>query len=224
MTQQCNTSKRQSLKNDCQCSEIALCATTYGISQMHTQCVAEKVTWCAMSEFENTKLRGKQDSFGSSVVKNMIAGGVARSVSAISLHPIDLAKTRMQFQSRNLNHGVYYRNGAHAIWHTLSTEGPFALYRGLLIRLIYVVPSAAVNFTVYDQFKRSLVGQGSWNHVGGAVILGSLARVVQTGIRTPFDIIKQQLQVQGRSVSVMSKTGLPIVACWSVSCCRNGKQ
>lgn len=115
---------------------------------------------------------------------------------------------------------VWFRPGAHALLHTLTTEGPFALYRGLFIRLFYVVPSAAINFTIYDQLKTSLfgnarttflcvcprwhirrllifVGEGSWNNVVYTVILGGLSRIVQTGVRTPFDVVKQQMQVQG---------------------------
>lgn len=102
----------------------------------------------------------------------MIAGGTARIVAATTLHPIDLAKTRMQVSSKknkkNFNSNkfiipfdlpqfqrkhamdptaTYYRNGLHCITHTAQTEGFFALYRGLAVRLAYAVPSAAVNFT-----------------------------------------------------------------------------
>jgi hypothetical protein len=106
-----------------------------------------------------------------SVVQNMIAGGTARIVAATTLHPIDLAKTRMQVRKKKKKkkkkknkliffsfsqfqrkhamaaNATYYRNGLHCIIHTVKTEGFFALYRGLAVRLAYAVPSAAVNFT-----------------------------------------------------------------------------
>ena len=38
--------------------------------------------------------------------------------------------------------------------HIIKEEGILALWKGLPVRLIYVTPSAAVSFTLYEQFKR----------------------------------------------------------------------
>ena len=62
----------------------------------------------------------------------------------------------MQFQRKH-HVGVYYRHAMHGVWHTLRTEGVLSLYRGLGVRLLYVVPSAAVNFTLYSETKAALV-------------------------------------------------------------------
>lgn len=43
--------------------------------------------------------------------RNVIAGGVARICSATALHPLDVAKTRMQFQRRGHTQGVFYKHG-----------------------------------------------------------------------------------------------------------------
>jgi len=142
----------------------------------------------------------KQDEFSISIVKNIIAGGTARAVAASALHPIDLAKTRMQFQRKH-QAKVYYRNGAHAIWHTLIHEGPLSLYRGLFVRLLYVVPSAAINFTVYEQTKNAFVSGTAWYVPVLAAMTGITTRCLQTMIRTPFDVVKQSLQVQGMDSS-----------------------
>jgi solute carrier family 25 iron transporter 28/37 len=138
-------------------------------------------------------------SDGNSVIRNMLAGGGARLVAATSLHPIDLAKTRMQFQRKNaVPESHYYRHGLHAITQTVRTEGPLALYRGLLVRLIYVVPSAAVNFTLFAETKRALLDtRSSWYGPALGVAFAVAVRIAQTSIRTPFDVVKQQLQVQG---------------------------
>ena len=135
-----------------------------------------------------------------SVIRNMIAGGTARVVAATALHPIDLAKTRMQFQRKHALGGEahYYRNGLHAITHTFQSEGPLALYRGLWVRLAYAVPSAAVNFTIYAETKHALTDpHGTWYGPAIGVVVAVATRILQTSVRTPFDVVKQQLQVQG---------------------------
>lgn len=145
-------------------------------------------------------MSASSESNTNSVIRNMIAGGTARVVAATALHPIDLAKTRMQFQRKHALAGDahYYRNGLHAITHTVQTEGPLALYRGLLVRLAYAVPSAAVNFTIYAETKHALTDpNGSWYGPAIGVAAAVATRILQTSVRTPFDVVKQQLQVQG---------------------------
>ena len=48
----------------------------------------------------------------------------------------------MQFQRKHAQSAadLYYRHGLHAITATVRSEGVRALYRGLGVRLLYVVP------------------------------------------------------------------------------------
>jgi hypothetical protein len=80
---------------------------------------------------------------------NFVAGGCARSAAAALLHPLDVVKTRFQYQrsENQTTHFNKYRNTPQALFRILSEEGIFALYRGLGVRLTYIVPSAAINFT-----------------------------------------------------------------------------
>lgn len=93
-----------------------------------------------------------------------------------------------------------------------------ALLRGLPMRLIYVTPSAAVSFALYEQFKRMLRNYQSTMAPQDAspssemqedsikkvqyepliwLTAGAAARLIGTAARTPFDIVKQRMQVQG---------------------------
>ena len=109
-------------------------------------------------------------------------------------------------------------------------EGKLALFRGLPIRLIYVTPSAAVSFALYEQFKRMLRNHQNSSsspptfpeisRLGASkekdeqdhppqsnnsttyepliwLTAGAAARLIGTAVRTPFDIVKQRMQVQG---------------------------
>ncbi|EFC50540.1 predicted protein [Naegleria gruberi] len=151
--------------------------------------------------------------------KNLLAGGLARCGAAMIMFPIDVVKTRLQFQREDafmqgkLRH--HYKHGIDAFTTILKEEGFRGLYKGLSVRLIYITPAAAVSFTVYEQFMQSIQGrlstisskdnsseekssQFSWTTPLLTLSAGLLARIFGTACRTPFDIVKQQLQVEGQ--------------------------
>ncbi|KAL6059475.1 Mitochondrial carrier [Balamuthia mandrillaris] len=93
-------------------------------------------------------------------------------------------------------------------------EGLWGFFKGLPPRLMYITPAAAVSFMFYEQFKMLLKSHKNRNsgrttksqsaqeayilkHPAVPVIAGGLARLLGTACRTPFDILRQRLQVQG---------------------------
>lgn len=57
-------------------------------------------------------------------------------------------------------------------------------------------PSHAVHFAVYEAAKRWL-GSNAENGFAGAALSGATATVISDACMTPFDVIKQRLQVRG---------------------------
>jgi hypothetical protein len=139
----------------------------------------------------------------SDITKTLLAGAAARCSAAVLMFPIDVIKTRLQFQRNKPSSEVrtFYRNGWHAFRTMLKEEPISAFYRGLPVRLIYIAPSAAVSFTVYEQFKAALNGSSfekiNWTTPIITLMAGMSARVLGTAVRTPFDMLKQQMQIQG---------------------------
>lgn len=144
--------------------------------------------------------------FGRSLLENLIAGGLARGTSLSILHPMDVIKTRMQYQRKPLEEKVsnvhtpkfktLYKNSFHALISTVKDEGIRALYKGLLVRWLCIIPSAAINFTIYEQTKTAIFAKEFYK-VPLAFVFGALSRAFATWFRTPFDIIKQYQQVNG---------------------------
>lgn len=178
---------------------------------------------------------------------NLAAGALARCTAASVMFPVDVIKTRIQFQRNSasasattvvgdvpLNHGKgagagNYRNVMDAFAQIARNEGLIGFYRGLPVKLLYIAPAAAVSFTVYDQCKRvfaltlqklaptnekSSSGDGEMHDekhqqkpksvAVSAVLVPILsvtaffgARLLGSMVRTPFDIVKQQLQLEG---------------------------
>ncbi|EFC50303.1 predicted protein [Naegleria gruberi] len=133
----------------------------------------------------------------------MIAGALARCGAATIMYPIDVCKTRMQFQRRSAHFHTVYRNSFHCLSSMMKTER-FGIYRGLSLRLFYIGPGAAITFTAYEGYKKhaeKAKQKGESILTSGALyslIIGGLGRAVESGIKTPFNIIKQQLQVEGQ--------------------------
>jgi len=90
----------------------------------------------------------------------------------------------------------------------VKEEGLTGLFKGLPPRLMYITPAAAISFMFYEQFKTLLqtyiTGDKSnrnsnfiFKHPAVPLVAGGLARLLGTACRTPFDILRQRLQVQG---------------------------
>lgn len=72
----------------------------------------------------------------------------------------------------------------------------------------YITPAAAISFMFYEQFKallhmyttgdkNSLNNNFIFKHPAVPLVAGGLARLLGTACRTPFDVLRQRLQVQG---------------------------
>jgi len=133
------------------------------------------------------------------------AGGLARLGGAIITSPLDTVKTRLQFQQKIKKDSalqVKTFNGAlDAFRRIRASEGVIAFYRGLPARLLYNVPSAAVSFLFYEQFRtlfhQPKLSTKSYMYTILPLFAAGLARLTGTALRTPFDIIKQRMQIQG---------------------------
>eukprot|EP01132_Coremiostelium_polycephalum_P000687 gene687-848_t len=94
-----------------------------------------------------TTIENKQKLKG---IHNLVAGSAAGAISTIITNPIDVIKTKVQ-TSQNLNITV-----SDAFKQIFKSEGVHGFTKGLLIRLIHIVPSAGISFASYEFFKNIL--------------------------------------------------------------------
>lgn len=152
-------------------------------------------------------------NFSSSNVSwhHLVAGALARSTTALLLSPLDVIKARLQFQG-NLTQINTFSSPFHAFSQILRKEGPSAFFNGIGPRLLYTVPSASVSFFFYEHFHRffqkarreqsdDILSTSStlesFSMALAPLFAGAVARVFGTAARTPFDIIKQRMQIKG---------------------------
>ena len=111
----------------------------------------------------------------------LIAGGLAGTMTDISLFPLDTLKTRLQ-----------------------AASGPISfrgLYQGLGPAALASAPSAAIFFASYDGMKR-VCSDTPWGHGQAAAV----AEVAACLFKVPFEVAKQRLQagMNGSAFHVLS--------------------
>lgn len=80
----------------------------------------------------------------------------ASALSAFITTPLDLVKFRMQVQRASSDYNkesAAYRNMFQGIWKVYSTEGPKALYRGSVARVLSMAPTGTIAMTTVEMVK-----------------------------------------------------------------------
>jgi hypothetical protein len=148
-------------------------------------------------------------------LQNFLCGSMARMADAVIMCPADTIKTRLQFQGPTLKHVTQYNNFFHAFRVILRDEGPRGFTRGLPARLTYVTPAAGISFLCYEKLISALKKPKDEQHLWLDKVLPfagiASARVMGTALRTPFDIVKQRMQVQD-SIQNIAKYRNSVVA------------
>ena len=119
----------------------------------------QAMNFLAFSEL-NRVAWGKHDGDGVVLApwKTALSGLLAGSLGPLCNAPMDVCKTRLMAQARRQQQAAHtigaprvYRGLAHAFTTILREEGPAALYKGLLVRLLRLAPGQAITWTVVSR-------------------------------------------------------------------------
>lgn len=131
-----------------------------------------------------------------SLIPHVVAGIAGRCAAETFKSPFDLLKVRRQY-----NLALQERPLPLALAEVMRTEG-FNAWRGLPPRLIWSAPLAGATFTYYQVLKSETGGEkkeegdASKSRLSMKTILGGPAVLgLSVALRTPFDIVEQQLQL-----------------------------
>ncbi|KAI9334127.1 putative MRS4-protein of the mitochondrial carrier family [Obelidium mucronatum] len=124
---------------------------------------------------------------------NMLAGALAGITEHTLMYPIDSVKTRMQIISSNPN--AIYSSISNALRRISTAEGASSLWRGVNSVVMGSGPAHALSFAVYEYFKVAFGADQEGNRVMEAAIAGACATFAHDGLMTPFDVIKQRMQL-----------------------------
>ncbi|XP_017272032.1 mitochondrial glycine transporter A [Kryptolebias marmoratus] len=125
-------------------------------------------------------------------VQAVLLGGGARTVAGVVMLPITVIKTRFEC-------GRYrYASVCGALRSVCQTEGPAALFSGLMATLLRDVPFSGIYVMFYSQAKASLPQEISASPSAPLANFscGILAGVLASLITQPADVVKTQVQVK----------------------------
>jgi solute carrier family 25 citrate transporter 1 len=85
-----------------------------------------------------------------SPVQSLVIGIIAGALGPLCNNPLDVAKTRLMAQMTVPGEKPKYRGTFGTISRVLNEEGPRALMRGCIMRIIRVAPGMGITFTVVE--------------------------------------------------------------------------
>ncbi|EFN56490.1 hypothetical protein CHLNCDRAFT_22033 [Chlorella variabilis] len=123
----------------------------------------------------------------------MVAGAAAGIGEHVAMYPVDTVKTRMQalaHPGQQLHSSVVT-----ALRNVLRREGMGGLYRGVAAMALGAGPSHALYFASYEAAKQLYGGNREGHHPLATAAAGATATIVNDGCMTPWDVVKQRMQV-----------------------------
>ncbi|PVU89176.1 hypothetical protein BB561_005503 [Smittium simulii] len=150
------------------------------------------------NEPSNAGNTGNEEPNGKSSWKVSVAGMSAGFLSSIATCPLDVVKTRMQYQAVIKNKGmVPYTGTLDTFRRIVHEESFFALYRGLKPMLLGYLPTWAIYFTTYEWMKSFFSRTQVLNSEAGGLILSALVAGASTATATnPIWVLKSRFMTQ----------------------------
>lgn len=132
---------------------------------------------------------------------SMAAGGIAGIMEHTVMFPVDVIKTRMQVAGS----GNIYKGLISSISKVTSSEGAAALWRGAASVVLGAGPAHAMHFAVYEAVTSlgQENGHASVPSPKVSALAGVAATMTSDAFMTPFDVIKQRMQLNSRPTTIV---------------------
>lgn len=139
-------------------------------------------------------------------VVDLIAGGTGGCFEALSCHPLDTIKVRMQLKGRQNLIGpdgkpMKSRGFIATGLRIVRKETPIGLYKGLGAVIAGITPKMAIRFSSYEYFRTVFTKEGQKITTLGTFAAGVSAGLVEAvAVVNPTEVIKIRLQAQSHSM------------------------
>ncbi|KAL7085532.1 hypothetical protein ACP275_14G286500 [Erythranthe tilingii] len=177
------------------------------------------INFCAYDTYRKQLLRlsGNHETTNS---ERFIAGAAAGMTATVLCLPLDTIRTRLVAPGGEVLGGVIG-----AFRHIVQNEGVFSLYKGLLPSILSMAPSGAVFYGVYDTLKSAYLHSPEGRkrienmkqhdqelsafeqlELGPirTLLHGAIAGACAEVATYPFEVVRRQLQLQGRATKLSS--------------------
>ncbi|XP_045480196.1 mitochondrial 2-oxodicarboxylate carrier-like [Harmonia axyridis] len=138
------------------------------------------------------------------------SGGTAGFVEVCIMHPLDLVKTRLQLQNKNLMKAdpQFYNGVVDCLLKMYKNEGLGSFWKGIIPPILVETPKRSVKFFTFEQYKQLfLFGHSSPTPVTYS-LAGLSAGITESILVTPFEVVKVELQANRQKVKDAPSTFL----------------
>lgn len=134
----------------------------------------------------------------SSIVKSLVAGGIAGGLSRTAVAPLERLKILMQVQGNER----IYRSTWQGLIHMAKTEGLVGMMKGNGANCIRIIPNSAVKFLTYEhiareisEYYRETTGNGQLTPFL-RLVSGAGAGIIAMSATYPLDMVRGRLTIQ----------------------------
>lgn len=136
-----------------------------------------------------------------SIVKSLVAGGVAGGVSRTAVAPLERMKILLQVQNP---HNIKYNGTIQGLKYIWKTEGLRGLFKGNGTNCARIVPNSAVKFFSYDEASKGILWlyqKQTGNEDAELTPLlrlgaGACAGIIAMSATYPMDLVRGRITVQ----------------------------
>lgn len=139
----------------------------------------------------------KKTEFAKFFALNIVSGGLAGAGSLLVVYPLDYARTRLASDVGGKE--KQFKGLVDCLMKTTKSGGIFALYNGLGVSIIGIIPYRGAYFGLFD----TLAGYNPWERDSNAILrAGSKFACAQVSAIAagyasyPFDTVRRRLQMQ----------------------------
>lgn len=159
--------------------------------------------------FKNSKYLSHSKSGGTyEIVHSFLIGSLARTIADVSVHPLNLIKTRYESD-------MYHYKGVFSAFRSIfEKEGVYGLYKGLTATLIRDLTYSGIYFTLYTKIKRISTEkfQNSSNQSLYFASCALISSLLACFITQPPDVIRTNMQINQSQHQSFIKTSMNIYA------------
>jgi solute carrier family 25 oxoglutarate transporter 11 len=131
-----------------------------------------------------------------SVLGNFVLGGLASCTATITVHPIDVVKTRMQLSGEGGEKRVH-KTAFHAIYNIVTKEGFGNLYKGLSAAILRQLTYSTVRFGLFQTLEQKTPVQYK-DYWSVKFACGTVAGAIGALAGTPADLALIRMASDGR--------------------------
>merc|ERR1711935_744163 len=127
---------------------------------------------------------------------NFASGGLAGAGSLLMVYPLDFARTRL---ASDVGATKQFNGLVDCLTKTVKAGGPGALYNGLGVSIVGIIPYRGVYFGLFDTFTGYNPYQKSENAIfrtGSKFMCAQVSAIAAGYASYPFDTVRRRLQMQ----------------------------